>query len=327
MKDSIRKIIFFILYVLGFGNLLKFINNKKQRIPILLFHRVSDDNDKYWEPIKVKYFEKIIDFLNKNYEFISLPDLLTGKVNDFKNKCIITFDDGYEDFVANALPILEKYNIKPTLFVTTSSISNNSLIWTSELNFAIKNTNRKEIEVIGKNFSLLNEKDKINTAKHILQILINLPNKERVKILNQLKQQLDYKKPNNVNMMNWDELISISDIVDIQSHSVSHPVMKNLDMNELEKELKDSKNIIEQKLKKEVSYFSYPIGYYNDKVIGLSKKYYNASFIVEGKMLEINKLKKAENNYKIPRINITDKNIYELYFRINGFHTFIINNK
>jgi len=324
MKKNIRKIIFYVLYIFGFGRLLNYFNNKKHRIPILLFHRVSDDDDKYWEPIMVKYFEEIISFLNKKYEFISLSDLLTGKVKDFKNKCIITFDDGYNDFILNALPVLKKYKIKPTLFVATSSISNNYLIWTSELNFAIKNTNLKEIKVNGKTFSLFNENDKINSSKNILQILINLSNKERIRILNQIKKDLNYKKPDNVNMLTWDQLRSISDLVDIQSHSDSHPVMRNLDKDELEKELKESKNKIEQELKKDVSCLSYPIGYFDDKVLELTKIYYSAAFCVEGKMLEVNKLKKVDNNYKIPRINITDKSVYELYFRINMFHAFFI---
>ena len=96
--------------------------------------------------------------------------------------------------------------------------------------------------------------------------------------------------------------------------------MTNLDADELSYELKQSKQDLEENLNTKVSYFSYPIGDYNKKVINETQKYYNVAFIVSDKMLNTEKLSQKEYLYKLPRINITDKNLYEFYFRINEFH-------
>jgi peptidoglycan/xylan/chitin deacetylase (PgdA/CDA1 family) len=69
-------------------------------------------------------FEKHLVYLKDNYEVIPLYDLaqrikqkkLTGR------EAAITFDDGYRDNLTYALPLLEKYGLPATIFVTSSFI-------------------------------------------------------------------------------------------------------------------------------------------------------------------------------------------------------------
>ncbi len=323
MKNKIRKILFFILYYTGFGLLIRTINNKNNKIPVLLFHRISDEVDTYWEPIKTSYFEQIIKFISKKYTVISIDDLFSGKINNFKNKCIITFDDGYYDFKKNALPILQKYNIPTTLFVATDCILENNIIWTSELNKAIENSKKKEFFVNKKKYSLKTDYDKHNTVSKLLDLLKSVKNKERIKILTDIKKELNYNKPSNLNMLNWHQIKEINKIVDIQSHSVSHPMMTKLEKQELIFELEKSKKDIEENINIDISYFSYPIGDYNQNVVEETSKIYKAAFVVSDNLVKTTMLNKNLYNYKLPRVNITDKNIYELFFRINGFHLFL----
>jgi peptidoglycan/xylan/chitin deacetylase (PgdA/CDA1 family) len=74
--------------------------------------------------VSCKTFEKHMEYISKNHTPISLAELnkklkdntLTGK------EMCVTFDDGYKDNYINALPILEKYKVPATIFVTTSNI-------------------------------------------------------------------------------------------------------------------------------------------------------------------------------------------------------------
>jgi len=91
--------------------------------PILLYHRVDDiTNDPLMLTVSKKCFEEHLLFLKKNYNLISLKELSQHIVsNTLKgNEAAITFDDGYKDNLKNALPILEKYSIPVTIFVSTS---------------------------------------------------------------------------------------------------------------------------------------------------------------------------------------------------------------
>ena len=105
------------------------------KIPILLYHSISDDNSEM--SLKVDIFENQIKYLKNNgYTSINF-DEIDPKT---KKQIIITFDDGYKDVFINALPILKKYNFKATCFFVTNLIG-------QENNWDIKKKNflRKEI--------------------------------------------------------------------------------------------------------------------------------------------------------------------------------------
>ncbi len=63
-------------------------------------------------------FEKQIRYLSDNgWHFFTLSELIKQK-NDLPQKSVaITFDDGYADNLANALPILKKYHAKATIYL------------------------------------------------------------------------------------------------------------------------------------------------------------------------------------------------------------------
>jgi len=87
------------------------------RIPILMYHSISNDNS--FLSVNIKNFEEQIIFLKRlGYSSIDFPDIN----KDIENKIIITFDDGYKDNLINALPILERHGFKATFFIVTNFI-------------------------------------------------------------------------------------------------------------------------------------------------------------------------------------------------------------
>jgi len=100
------------------------------RIPMIMYHYIEYvDKDK--DPARANlatppsYLEKDISSLKSaGYTFLfakDVPDLINKK-NVIQNPVVLTFDDGYEDFYWNALPILKKYNVKATLYVITNFV-------------------------------------------------------------------------------------------------------------------------------------------------------------------------------------------------------------
>ncbi|QWD89163.1 polysaccharide deacetylase family protein [Polynucleobacter sp. MWH-CaK5] len=101
------------------------IKNTQPSAIILLYHRVAEVKS---DPAKLAVtpicFEQHIIFLKKNYEVISLEELIERcQSNSLVGKeAVITFDDGYQDNLNVALPLLEKYQVPATIFVTTGMI-------------------------------------------------------------------------------------------------------------------------------------------------------------------------------------------------------------
>jgi len=112
------------------------------KIPVLLYHSISDDNSKM--SLKLNIFENQIKYLKNNgYKSINFDEIDQSK----KKQIIITFDDGYKDVFVNALPILKKYEFKATCFFVTNLIGQDN-------SWDIKNKNFSKKEIM--NFNDIN---------------------------------------------------------------------------------------------------------------------------------------------------------------------------
>jgi len=81
----------------------------------------------------------------------------------------------------------------------------------------------------------------------------------------------------------WDEVYEIdrNPLFSVYSHSISHPSLPKLGDRELEKEIARSKTIYEKRLGGDRSFFSYPMGHYDNRVIkAIAKHGYKMGFAV-----------------------------------------------
>lgn len=93
---------------------------------ILMYHSIADDSDDPYS-VPVDAFRDQMSWLaNKGYEVVPLSQLFdslqAGKLRRL-NKCVvITFDDGYRDFIDNALSVLLDYSATATVFLVTDML-------------------------------------------------------------------------------------------------------------------------------------------------------------------------------------------------------------
>ncbi len=98
---------------------------RESQVAVLMYHSVGRSG---WEfSVSPEVFEKQINYLRRNnYKFLTAKDLdeiISGKDGSVKKGVLITFDDGYRDFMTEAAPILNKYGIPAILFVHTDRSS------------------------------------------------------------------------------------------------------------------------------------------------------------------------------------------------------------
>ncbi len=86
-------------------------------VPVLMYHAVSDDCWGYEELfVSPSDMEEQLKYLVDNgYDPIWFEDL--AHAEDYDKPVILTFDDGYDDNYTELLPLLQKYNVKATVFV------------------------------------------------------------------------------------------------------------------------------------------------------------------------------------------------------------------
>lgn len=118
------------------------LNINDVKIPILMYHSISDSDPNNRLLVPVGQFEEQIKWLNEaGFTPMLLDDVInaysTGKVPE--KPVAITFDDGYSDNYSDAYKILKKYNMKATFFIITHQIDVDSGYMNSNMLKEMKN--------------------------------------------------------------------------------------------------------------------------------------------------------------------------------------------
>lgn len=111
--------------------------------PILAYHQVSPADEIY--SVTADQFEEQMSYLQQQgytpIDLQQLSDHFDGKMSLPDKPIIITFDDGYEDNLLAALPIMEKYNMRSTVFIATSLVGTpDYLSWQQIAEMQARNT-------------------------------------------------------------------------------------------------------------------------------------------------------------------------------------------
>lgn len=93
-----------------------------RQVPVLMYHAVSDQT---WGLeglfLSPSDMEAQLKYLTENgYDPIFFSDL--PHLDQYKKPVILTFDDGYNNNYTDLYPLLQKYNVKVTIFVIPSSV-------------------------------------------------------------------------------------------------------------------------------------------------------------------------------------------------------------
>lgn len=255
---------------------LKLFRIAKFNVRILAFHIVNP-----------KYFEQQIKHLVKYYNIIPLSQIFSNN----KNSVVLTFDDGYKNNLEYAYPILKKYNAPATLFVAYDFIESNTFTWWDRIEYSGKKADLKEL--------------KTSNPNEIEERVVQLTGLTKTD-----------KKTKQYDFMSWDELKKINDVFEIGSHTISHPILTNISLDEAEREVSESKVKIEKKIGEKLVSFAYPNGNFNDAISKLVHKagYKFAVIYDKGNIMP------KTNPFKLYRrgINVND-DLWVFVVKVAGF--------
>lgn len=274
------------------------INNTKKlgktlnlnNVSIYLFHGVIKNklksgsvrnyNSKHLDK---KKFEKYIKFLSKNGTAITLNDLIDNSFSSKKNY-IITFDDGFYNNYKYALPILKKYNIPHTIYLTTNYVDKNLISWIDRIDIAIDKCKKNYLysDIFKKKFKLRTKKNKIIFLDFIRNYCKSLKKVDLNKFAEFLLKDLKLKSPKTSNgdldkKLEWKNIIKMNKnkLTEFGGHSHNHNILGHLSKSQYTTEIKNSLNFLSKKANIMTKHYSYPEGFkssYNKNIIQLLKK-------------------------------------------------------
>lgn len=234
---------------------------------ILLYHKVNDDHDPYLGSLPVEEFRSQMQYLAKNFALVSLDDIAEGRigVSGRKFAVAVTFDDGYRDNFTNAFPILKELNIPATIYLVTGYIGSGCIPWYDQVCLAFKLTTRNELatDYCAPGGSLASEADRLALMNRALEWLRQKDDDARPEAMKRLFIALGV--PANLTlpnyMLDWETVRQMQACgITFGAHTVNHPVLSQLSLGQVQREIGDSKKTIEQKLGTRVRHFAYPFG-------------------------------------------------------------------
>lgn len=276
IKNIIKLIFCKIVYRLGLLDLyIKYIFLHRDKFPavIITYHRFVTDSSDTLECCStvthlIDVFEHEIRYLRRHYKIVSLDELVNTLASGekFNQPTIaITIDDGFKDNYQLLFPLLKKYNIPVTIFITTAPIGTEKRLWVNWLEEIILNTSKTSFSAgwfySGKTFSLNDIAQKREFYQLLLGKLKDIETWKRDQYLEYIEKVLGRPNVKKPIMLNWDEIREMQRAgVAFGAHTVNHPILTNLPLDEAKEEIINSKKKIERELGVTVNHFAYPNG-------------------------------------------------------------------
>ncbi len=277
MKKHILKTIY------NFGGFAPFHNLNQRKVLILMYHRFSEEPHPH--RISESEFEAHLAYLAKHNNILSLDEVveaqITGKTLP-PNSTVITIDDGYADAYDIAFPLLQKYCMPATLYVITDFLDGKIWLWTDLMRYLLETSEAGFFSYEHPNGAIVesaleDDLQKLEVAGRVNAILKKLSDKEkdfRIKeIAESLEVEIPKKPTKDYAPITWKQAREMDQsFVDIESHTVTHPILPNIKAKHLEFELTQAKARLEKILERKVDHFCYPNGCLNEDVEKATQK-------------------------------------------------------
>jgi len=302
---------------------------------VFTYHRVGNTKFDYNNTcVSKENFEQQIIYMKTTFKVLSMEEFLLYSGEEVV--ATVTLDDGYKDTINIILPIIEKYNVPITVFVTCNE-QEGAEFWMSDIMRLIFEGEFKNgylsFEINGEKI-LLTVKD-INdryNAYYFLRRLFRERNKEfRRRALEELHKQTNIELKSRVEFCPLDAedilKLSKSKLVDIGAHTIEHISLAKFPEEIQRTEIENSLKIIQDITEKKVEYFAYPFGDsedFSDVTINILRENgIEAAFTTKSKIID-----EIDNEFLLPRINCENERIDIWKRKINyklGLTTNVIN--
>ena len=248
---------------------------------IVTYHRILEQCDPYDARgvVRRSVFENQLRMLKRCCAVLPLPEVIDriDRGAPLPRRCVaLTFDDGYRDFSTLAWPLLRRYRLPATLFVTVQALER-GFLWPDLLRHAIRHTKAthvtlKTLEATGPwTARLTNQAERLQAVQQLSARLKVLRHDEKENVLQALVDNLfddrgspDASLPSRLTL-SWQELETlVSEGLDIGAHTMTHPSLAYLPEHEAAEEIRLSRQVLEQRLGKPIAHFCYPHGTASD---------------------------------------------------------------
>lgn len=249
---------------------------------ILMLHRVIADDRAAALPHRNELclgsgaFERLLRWLRRNFDCVPLMELLDPHAAPGgRLRVALTFDDGWRDNATQAFPLLQRYQMPASIFLSTDFIGSQRSFWWESIGETLWGTfgpTARDALCA----RLLEADAEVPAAifgkhDHYRRSLVLAQYLQRLKQLSAgLLQALADQCPDSAEpqALDWQQVRQLEDsgLVRFGPHGASHAILTGLDHAQLERELHDSSRLLRQRCRKPLPVYCYPNGDHDEQV-------------------------------------------------------------
>ncbi len=238
---------------------------------VLNYHRIGNPACTPWDhdlwSAATEEFDWQVSYLKQEFDLISPSDLEHAKAHPRGRHVLITFDDGYRDNYEAAYPVLKSHGVPATFFLATRFLDQPHISWWDEIAWMIRTTTNDFLDGPGwlAQPMLIDHLDPQLTIRRLLKIFKTLPGDRTGDFLQWLAEETGSGRcPTRLALnqwMTWDMVREMhANGMTFGAHTVNHPILGRLPIDQQRWEIQESRKRIEQELGERIRTFSYPVG-------------------------------------------------------------------
>lgn len=292
-------------------------------LTVVNYHRIDDPFRSGFDSFKPNVsatpedFDRQLEYLAKWFNVVSLQDVvrwLDGQQELPPYAALITFDDGYLDNYTSAFPLLRKHHFSALIFLTTGHVGTDAPFYWDLAAYCFAHTTHDHLIFPDEHMESWSNQEQLDRAsRKWVELLKSLPQAEKLIYVEKLPMDLGVSIPQGFFrglMMDWDQVREMQKGgIEFGAHTISHPILTRISLEEAHAEIVGSKSRIEDELGESVLGFAYPNGQgsdLNDKVENLvSDSGVRAAFTLLNGPTSQNEVKRKP--YAIRRIFISHR--------------------
>jgi glycosyltransferase involved in cell wall biosynthesis/peptidoglycan/xylan/chitin deacetylase (PgdA/CDA1 family) len=316
----------------------------------LMYHRVANtSSDPYQLCVAPRHFEEHLEVVRKNAQVLPLTELADHLRRGRwpRRGVVFTFDDGYVDNLRTAKPLLERYDMPATVFVTSGALGIEHEFWWDEierlllrpgtlprsLTLEVNGIARTwdlaagshycETEAANRSWSLNEPAASLAPRQRFVQTIYRFVLPLRADEKRSVLDQLEAWAPTSDAALSDHRTLSPDDLaelargslIEIGAHTVTHPMLPALSISEQYVEMHRSRLQLEQLLGRPVTSFAYPHGEYSpDTLVAVREAGFLRACTTRHRAVF-----RGANCFEIPRVKVEDCDGDQFARRLDGW--------
>lgn len=237
-------------------------------LSVLIFHRVLPAPDALFpDEVDAGRFDAICGWLKHWFNVLPLDEAVARlKAGTLPSRAAcITFDDGYADNQEVALPVLLRHGLNATFFIATGFLDGGRM-WNDTVIESVRSTALpllhldSLLDAESSSLPVATTEEKRAAIQRIIGAIKYRQPDERIRITERIAEAAQVQLPTGLMMRSSQVKALRLAGMTIGAHTVTHPILANLDRVAAVAEIAESRDVLEQLLGERIGLFAYPNG-------------------------------------------------------------------